>query len=115
MSQENELFELQRHNAIQDARISNLDTKFEMFMQEMRDRDNQRREEIKDIKTEMRRVEKEKRRNEMEEFKKSLDVHVEKIKSDCDSICKYLQLLNYTFIFGIVVIFLAGLFIRFQK
>ena len=29
--------DLQRHSATQDARISNLETKFEMFMGEMRD------------------------------------------------------------------------------
>ena len=45
--------DLQRHSAIQDARISNLETKFEMFMNslqdfknEMRDRDNRRADEI---------------------------------------------------------------------
>ena len=47
------LNDLQRHSAIQDARISNLETKFEMFMNslqdfknEMRDRDNRRADEI---------------------------------------------------------------------
>ena len=48
MSDEDRLFDMQRHSAMQDARISNLETKFEMFMQEMRDRDNQRAEEMRD-------------------------------------------------------------------
>ena len=58
---EQELNDLQRHSAVQDARISNLDTKFEMFMQsidrslaEMRERDKIRAEEMKDFKNEMR-------------------------------------------------------------
>ena len=62
MSQEQEqnLIYLQHHSSIQDARISNLETKFEMFMQsmkdsndkrdaEMRDRDNQRHAEIAEL------------------------------------------------------------------
>ena len=55
MSDEDRLFDMQRHSAMQDARISNLETKFEMFIsemqefkQEMRERDNQRAEEIRD-------------------------------------------------------------------
>ena len=51
---EQEFNDLQRHSAVQDARINNLDTKFEMFMQEMRERDKIRAEEIKDFKNEMR-------------------------------------------------------------
>ena len=55
MSDEDRLFDMQRHSAVQDARISNLETKFEMFIsemqefkQEMRERDNRRAEEIRD-------------------------------------------------------------------
>lgn len=54
--QEQNLIDLQHHNAIQDARISNLETKFEMFMNslqdfknEMRDRDNRRADEISEL------------------------------------------------------------------
>lgn len=49
---DDKIIDLQRHSVAQDARINNLDTKFEMFMQEMkdfknemRDRDNQRHAE----------------------------------------------------------------------
>ena len=51
---EQEINDLQRHSAIQDARISSLETKFEMFMQEMRERDKIRAEEMQDFKNEMR-------------------------------------------------------------
>ena len=54
--QEQNLIDLQRHSALHDARISNLETKFEMFMQsmkdfknEMRDRDNRRADEIAEL------------------------------------------------------------------
>ena len=54
---EQELHDLQRHSAVQDTRISSLETKFEMFMQsidrslaEMRELDKIRVEEMKDFK-----------------------------------------------------------------
>jgi len=72
MAQENDILDLQRHNAIQDARISNLETKFEMFMQEMRDRDKIRAEETKDFKDEMRDRDNQ-RRAEIVEIRTSID------------------------------------------
>ena len=58
---EEKIVELQRHSMAQDARISNFETKFEMFMQsiekslaEMRERDKIRAEEMRDFKNEMR-------------------------------------------------------------
>ena len=68
---EQELNDLQRHSAVQDARISNLDTKFEMFMQEMKERDKIRAEEMQDFKNEMRQ-QNEMRTNEMAEIRKSV-------------------------------------------
>ena len=68
---EQELNDLQRHSAVQDARISNLDTKFEMFMQEMKERDKIRAEEMQDFKNEMRH-QNEMRTNEMAEIRKSV-------------------------------------------
>lgn len=51
---EQDLKDLQRHSAIQDARISNLETKFEMFMQSIKDSNDKRAAEMKDFKDEMR-------------------------------------------------------------
>lgn len=44
----------QRQIDFQNARIDKIDVKLDAFIQEMRDRDNQRAAEIKDIRTEMR-------------------------------------------------------------
>ena len=56
MDEQERIFDMQRHSAVQDTRISNLETKFEMFIaemkdfkQEMRNRDNQRAEDIREI------------------------------------------------------------------
>ena len=81
MTQEQEqgLIDLQHHSATQDARISSLETKFEMFMgemrdfkQEMRDRDNRRSEEIAEIRT-------------------STDAKISEIKNSVDGIAKHVQ------------------------
>ena len=76
---EQELNDLQRHSAVQDARISNLETKFEMFMQsidrsfaEMRERDKIRAEEMQDFKNEMR-ARDDKRAAEIAEIRGSID------------------------------------------
>ena len=52
--QENNVTDLQRHSAIQDARISNLETKFEMFMQSVKESNDRRDAEMQDFKQEMR-------------------------------------------------------------
>ena len=54
MASQEDLKDLQRHSAIQDARISNLETKFEMFMQSIKDSNDKRAAEMKDFKDEMR-------------------------------------------------------------
>ena len=73
--------DLQRHSAIQDARISNLETKFEMFMNslqdfknEMRDRDNRRADEIAEI------------RNDIKEIYKTTDAKIAEIRQSAQSI-----------------------------
>ena len=51
---EQDFNDLQRHSAIQDARISNLETKFEMFMQSVKESNEILKAELKDFKDEMR-------------------------------------------------------------
>ena len=52
--QEQTLIDLQRHSALHDARISNLETKFEMFMQSMKETTDNLKAEMQDFKNEMR-------------------------------------------------------------
>ena len=98
---ENEVTDLQRHSAIQDARISNLDTKFEMFMQsmkdsndkrdaEMRDRDNQRHAEIAEL------------RNSIKEIYQATDAKIGKIESKIDSMGNHIRNLAITAMVGII-------------
>ena len=86
--QESNVTDLQRHSAIQDVRISNLETKFEMFMREMsdfkqemrqqnemrqvemRDRDNQRAAEIAEV------------RNDIKEIYKTTDAKIDSYQQD---------------------------------
>ena len=103
MSQEQEqnLIDLQHHSAIQDARISNLETKFEMFMQsmkdsndkrdaEMRDRDNQRHAEIAEL------------RNSIKEIYQATDAKIGKIESKIDSMGNHIRNLAITAMVGII-------------
>ena len=92
MTQEQEqgLIDLQHHNATQDARISNLETKFEMFMGEMRDRDNQRHAEIAEI------------RQSIKEIYQTTDAKISKIESKIDSMSSHIQILAVTAVGGII-------------
>ena len=103
MTQEQEqgLIDLQRHSALQDARISNLETKFEMFMQsmkdsndkrdaEMRDRDNQRHAEIAEL------------RQSIKEIYQATDAKISKIESKIDSMSSHIQILAVTAVGGII-------------
>ena len=101
MNNENNLLDLQRHNAVQDARISNLETKFEMFMNslqdfknEMRDRDNQRHAENAEL------------RNSIKEIYQTTDAKISKIESKIDSMSSHIQILAVTAVGGIIA---AGL------
>ena len=98
---ENDLIDLQRHSALHDARISNLETKFEMFMQsmkdsndkrdaEMRDRDNQRHAEISEL------------RNSIKEIDQATDAKISKIESKIDSMSSHIQILAVTAVGGII-------------
>ena len=95
------LNDLQRHSAIQDARISNLETKFEMFMQsvkesndrrdaEFRDRDNQRHAEIAEL------------RNSIKEIYQATDAKISKIESKIDTMTSHIQILAVTAVGGII-------------
>ena len=90
MTQEQSLIDLQHHNATQDARISNLETKFEMFMGEMRDRDNQRHAEIAEI------------RQSIKEIYQTTDAKISKIESKIDSMSSHIQILAVTAVGGII-------------
>ena len=92
--------DLQRHSALQDARISNLETKFEMFMQsmkdsndkrdaEMRDRDNQRHAEIAEL------------RQSIKEIYQATDAKVSKIESKIDSLSKHIQNMAIAAVVGV--------------
>ena len=109
MNNENNLLDLQRHNAVQDARISNLETKFEMFMQsmkettdnlkaemqdfknEMRDRDNRRADEVAEI------------RNDIKEIYKTTDAKIDSINKSIAS----MQNQNIFVIIGVIAIAVA--------
>ena len=93
--------DLQRHSALQDARISNLETKFEMFMQsmkdsndkrdaEMRDRDNQRHAEIAEL------------RQSIKEIYQATDAKVSKIESKIDSMGNHIRNLAIAAMVGII-------------
>ena len=93
--------DLQRHSALQDARISNLETKFEMFMQsvkesndrrdaEFRDRDNQRHAEIAEL------------RNSIKEIYQATDAKVSKIESKIDSMGNHIRNLAIAAMVGII-------------
>ena len=95
------LNDLQRHSAIQDARISNFETKFEMFMQsvkesndrrdaEFRDRDNQRHAEIAEL------------RNSIKEIYQATDAKISKIESKIDTMTSHIQILAVTAVGGII-------------
>ena len=107
--QEQSLIDLQRHSAIHDARISNLETKFEMFMQsmkettdnlkaemqdfknEMRDRDNRRADEVAEI------------RNDIKEIYKTTDAKIDSINKSLAS----MQNQNIFVIIGVIAIAVA--------
>lgn len=88
--QEQSLIDLQRHSALHDARISNLETKFEMFMGEMRDRDNQRHAEIAET------------RQSIKEIYQTTDAKISKIESKIDSMSSHIQILAVTAVGGII-------------
>lgn len=115
MADENNLNDLQRHSAIQDARISNLETKFEMFMQavdrslaEIRERDRIRAEEMQDFKNEMREQNKMRSkeiaeiRNDIKEINKSTDAKIEAIRTTIDGMGKHVRNLAITAMVGII-------------
>ena len=68
---------LQRQIDAQNARVDNVLTKVDMLISEMRDRDNQRAEEIREI------------RQDMKEMQKNLDAKI-------DSIGKHVRNLSLT-------------------
>ena len=99
--------DLQRHSAIQDARISNLETKFEMFMQsmkesndkrdaEMRDRDNQRHAEITAINQQNAEI-----RQSIREIYQTTDAKIAEIRNSIDSMGKNVRNVSYTAIAAI--------------
>ena len=93
--QEQTLVDLQRHSALHDARISNLETKFEMFMGEMRDRDNQRHAEIAEI------------RQSIKEIYQTTDAKISKIESKIDALSKHIQNMAIAAVVGVGAIVAA--------
>ena len=89
--------DLQRHSAIQDARISNLETKFEMFMQSVKESNDNLKAEMKDFKAEMRdrdtqrRAENEEIRQSIREIYQTTDAKIADIKNSVDGIAKHVQ------------------------
>ena len=100
MTQEQEqgLTDLQHHNATQDARISNLETKFEMFMGEMRDFKQEMRQQ-----NEMRRAEIAEIRNDIKEIYKTTDAKIDSINKSIAS----MQNQNIFVIIGVIAIAVA--------
>ena len=97
---EERINDLQRHSAVQDARISNLETKFEMFMQSIQENNERRAAEMQDFKNEMRQqnqmraAENAEIRNEIREISKSTDAKI-------DGMGKHVRNLTYTSIAAI--------------
>ena len=97
MNNENNLLDLQRHNAVQDARISNLETKFEMFMQSVKETTENLKSEMKDFKAEMRdrdnrrAAENEEIRQSIKEIYQTTDAKITDIKNTIDSTNKHIQ------------------------
>ena len=90
--------DLQHHSAIQDARISNLETKFEMFMGEMRDFKQEMRQQ-----NEMRRAEIAEIRNDIKEIYKTTDAKIDSINKSIAS----MQNQNIFVIIGVIAIAVA--------
>ena len=111
MSQEQEqnLIDLQHHSAIQDARISNLETKFEMFMQSMKDSNDKRDAEMQDFKNEMRdrdnqrRAENEEIRQSIKEIYQTTDAKIAEIRNSIQT----MQNQNVVVIIGVIAIAVA--------
>ena len=93
---EQELNDLQRHSAVQDARISNLETKFEMFMQEMKDFKSEMRERDKQRAAENAEI-----RNDIKEIYKTTDAKITDIKNTIDSTNKHVQNISIAAFVGI--------------
>ena len=101
--------DLQRHSALQDARISNLETKFEMFMQSMKETTDNLKSEMQDFKNEMRQ-QNEMRAAEIKETRDSIkeiyqaqatDAKVSKIESKIDSLSKHIQNMAVAAVVGV--------------
>ena len=93
---ENEVTDLQRHSAIQDARISNLETKFEMFMNSLQDFKNEMRQQ-----NEMRAAEIKETRDSIKEIYQTTDAKVSKIESKIDALSKHIQNMAIAAVVGV--------------
>lgn len=105
---ENDLNDLQRHSAIQDARISNLETKFEIFMQsmqdfknEMRGRDKQRAEEIAELRKDIKELNKA-TDAKITALTAATDAKIESIRTTIDGMGKHVRNLAITAMVGII-------------
>lgn len=85
--QENNFTDLQRHSAIQDSRISNLETKFEMFMQSIKESNDRRDAEMQDFKQEMRQ-QNEMRQAEMRDRDNQRAAEIAEVRNDIKEIHK---------------------------
>ena len=101
MTDESNLNDLQRHSAIQDARISNLETKFEMFMQSIKDSNDKRAAEMKDFKDEMRGRD-DRRAAEIAALAGATDSKIESIRTTIDGMGKHVRNLAITAMVGII-------------
>ena len=93
---ENEVTDLQRHSALQDARISNLETKFEMFMNSLQDFKNEMRQQ-----NEMRAAEIKETRDSIKEIYQTTDAKVSKIESKIDALSKHIQNMAIAAVVGV--------------
>ena|GEM_PF-542077 len=111
---ENNSIDLQRHSAIQDARISNLETKFEMFMQSVKESNDKRDADLKDFKDEMRDRDNQRHaeilamnqqnketRDSIKEIYQTTDAKVSKIESKIDSLSKHIQNMAIAAVVGV--------------
>ena len=80
---------LQRQIDSQNARIENVLTKVDMLITEMRDRDNQRAEDIREL------------RQDMKDMQKGFDAKIDKLDAKIDGIGKHVQNLTVAAMVGV--------------
>ncbi len=89
--------EQEKINSETQMKLALQDAKFNVFMQEMRDRDNQRAEDIREL------------RKDMKEMQKSIDSKIDNIQNNMQNMLNSNRNLNIVTILGVAAIVIAVL------